>query len=467
MLLKIKDIFTSGWAFEESEHELKNRYQMVNIGILLASIGLVFGIIGNYIRDLHDFIPLEIAIICINFVMFFALRKYRDFFEFFAMGMTLQYTFLFLFLIYLSHPSDLKHLWIFTYPIILLYFQKTSHSIYWLVFILFMLLIAPLQGFVEIKYSMYQVFYISFVLVIVSIIIYFYKKKIDEAKSTILQQQEMLKDFNSELEKQVKDKTMELIKLNESLEEVVEQKLEELRKKDQILEVQSKQAVMGEMISMIAHQWRQPLSTITLQIANIQLKHMLNNERRCKDVDEALSNISNTIIYLSETIDDFQTYFRPNKESVTIELQELLQRAVNFALTRVHDRGISLTVDKQNSITLKTYANELVQVILNILNNAIDAHNEAKSSNPFIVLDTLVENDFITISIHDNAGGIAKEYIPRLFEPHFSTKGKNGTGLGLYMSKMIVEKQFGGEITVQTSGGETTFSVKIPISLKN
>ena len=110
---------------------------------------------------------------------------------------------------------------------------------------------------------------------------------------------------------------------------------------------------------------------------------------------------------------------------------------------------------------------ELEQVILNILNNAIDAHNEAKSPNPFITLDTLIEKETITISIHDNAGGIVKEHLSRLFEPYFSTKGKNGTGLGLYMSKMIVEKQFGGEIVVQTSGGETTFSVKIPISLKN
>ncbi|MGE0739545.1 ATP-binding protein [Sulfurimonas sp.] len=465
MLLKIKDFFTSGWAFDTSEHELKNRYQMVNIGILLSTAGLVFGIIGNYIRDLHDFIPLEITLLCINFVMFFALRKYRNFFEFFAMGMTLQYTFLFLFLIYLSHPYDLKHLWIFTYPIILLYFQKTIHSIYWLLFILVMLLIAPLQSFIDVKYSLYQIFYISFVLVIVSIIIYFYKKKIDEAKTTILQQQEMLKNFNSELEKQVKDKTMELIKLNESLEVVVEQKLEELRRKDQILEVQSKQAVMGEMISMIAHQWRQPLSTITLQIANLQLKHMLNNERRCKDVDEALSNISNTIIYLSETVDDFQTYFRPNKEVVSIELHELLQRALNFAITRVQDRGIKISVSKHADLVLRTYVNEFVQVILNILNNAIDAHNEVKSPNPFIAIDTVVEGEYIVVSIADNAGGIVKEHLPRLFEPYFSTKGKNGTGLGLYMSKMIIEKQFGGTIEVQTTSNETTFTIKIPMHM--
>jgi C4-dicarboxylate-specific signal transduction histidine kinase len=313
---------------------------------------------------------------------------------------------------------------------------------------------------------MYQVTYLSFVLVVVSIIIYFYKKKIDEAKNTILEQQNMLKNFNSELERQVKDKTTELIKLNESLGIKVEQKLEELRKKDQILELQSKQAVMGEMISMIAHQWRQPLSNITLQIANLQLKHMLDKERRCRDVDDALTNISNTIIYLSDTIDDFQTYFCPNKKMDTIEIHELFQRAVNFSQSRVQDNDIKISINKEIKISITVYINELIQVILNILNNAIDAHNEVKPKNPSIIMDATDDDENISLLITDNAGGIDDEHMSHLFEPYYSTKGKNGTGLGLYMSKMIVEKQFNGEIDVQTSSVGSTFIIKIPKNIK-
>ncbi|ABB43744.1 histidine kinase [Sulfurimonas denitrificans DSM 1251] len=465
-MFKINGFFTSGWFFDESECELKNRYQMINIGILLSASGLVYGIIGNYIRGTDGFIPLELALLCTNIMMFFALRMYRNFFEFFAITMTLQYTFLFLFLIYVGEPSDLKHLWIFTYPIILLYFQKTIHALYWLGFMLVMLIIAPLQGFVSTNYSMYQVTYLSFVLAVVSIIIYFYKKKIDEAKNTILEQQNMLKNFNSELERQVKDKTTELIKLNESLGIKVEQKLEELRKKDQILELQSKQAVMGEMISMIAHQWRQPLSNITLQIANLQLKHMLDKERRCRDVDDALTNISNTIIYLSDTIDDFQTYFCPNKKMDTIEIHELFQRAVNFSQSRVQDNDIKISINKEIKISITVYINELIQVILNILNNAIDAHNEVKPKNPSIIMDATDDDENISLLITDNAGGIDDEHMSHLFEPYYSTKGKNGTGLGLYMSKMIVEKQFNGEIDVQTSSVGSTFIIKIPKNIK-
>lgn len=461
-MFKLDGFFTSGWDFGEEEQELKNRYQMVNIGILLSGGGLIYGIIGNYVRDIPGFIPIEIALLLMNFIMFFALRKYRHFFEFFATAMTLQYTFLFLFLIYVGEPNELKHLWIFTYPIILLYFQKSIHAVYWLVFVLLMLIIAPLQSFVEIKYTMYQVTYISFVLVIISIIIYFYQRKIDEARSTIIEQQNMLRNFNSELEKQVKDKTTELTKLNELLEIKVEQKLEELRSKDQILEAQSKQAVMGEMISMIAHQWRQPLSTITLQIANLQFKQLLGHNRSDKDIDDALSNISDTIIYLSDTIDDFQTYFYPDKEMHAIEIHDLLQRALNFSMSRVSDRGIKMSMSKSEDIEVKTYINELVQVVLNILNNAIDAHNEIKREDPFIKISAKKVGDRVFIYIEDNAGGIDCENLPRLFEPYFSTKGKNGTGLGLYMSQMIIEKQFGGEIGVETSKEGSLFIVKIP-----
>jgi C4-dicarboxylate-specific signal transduction histidine kinase len=461
-MFKLDGFFTSGWTFNEVECDLKNRYQMVNIAILLSAGGLIYGIIGNYIRDIQGFIPIETALLFMNFIMFFALRKTRQFFEIFAIIITLQYTFLFLFLIYNGEPNDLKHLWIFTYPIILLYFQKTIHAVYWLAFVFFMLIIAPLQNFVEINYTMYQMTYISFVLIIISVIIYFYQRKIDEARTIILEQRNMLRNFNQELEKQIKDKTTELIKLNESLELKVEQKLEELRSKDQILQAQSKQAVMGEMISMIAHQWRQPLSTITLQIADLQLKQLLGKERDCEDIDRALNNISDTIIYLSDTIDDFQTYFRPNREVLKIEIHELLQKALNFVKSRLSDNKIKITINKEADIYIKTYVNELVQVVLNILNNAIDAHNDVRVQNPFIVLHTKAVQDKVFIIIEDNAGGITDENFSHLFEPYFSTKDKNGTGLGLYMSQMIIQKQFGGEIDVETSKKGSVFIIKIP-----
>ncbi|MCF6310415.1 MAG: HAMP domain-containing histidine kinase [Sulfurimonas sp.] len=458
----INNFFTSGKNFDESQRELKSRYQMVNIAIVTSAFGLLFGILVNFIKDIHGYIAIESFIILINIILFIMLRYVDSAFSLVSTMVTAQFTFLFLFLIYVGEPQELKHLWLLTYPIILLFFQKKKNALYWLSVTFLLLLIAPAQPFIEIKYSVIQIVYLSAVLLVVSLIIYFYQIKMDEAKDLILQQQKMLLGFNANLEKEVKVKTTELVELNESLENKVQDKIEELIQKDKILTVQSKQAVMGEMISMIAHQWRQPLSTITLQISNLQLKSLLGQRVTQEEVDDALSRISDTIMYLSDTVDDFQTYFHQDKEIVEVEIHELLQKAVNFTLSRVKDREIDTFVLKDGDIYIKTYINELIQVVLNILNNAIDAHNETNFKDPFIKLSVKEVGDNIWIYVEDNAGGIEEENLPKLFEPYFSTKGKNGTGLGLYMSNMIIQKQFNGEISVKVSKNFTTFIIKVP-----
>ncbi|MCK4737660.1 MAG: HAMP domain-containing histidine kinase [Sulfurimonas sp.] len=456
------NFITSGFDFDESQMDIKSRYQMLNAGILLSTIGLIYGIFVNIIKEIEGFIAVEFTLLLFNLILIVLLRKNRKYFDLVVIIMTTQFTFLFLFLIYFAELEAMKHVWLFTYPIILLYFQDSKKGLYWLLFLIFMLMLAPLQNLIEVKYSLYQVTYLSFVLIIVHTIIYFYQVKMDEAKNKILEQQNLLRDFNSKLEDQVLEKTAELRELNESLEGKVQDKIEELIQKDKILTIQSKQAVMGEMISMIAHQWRQPLSTVTLQISNLQLKKLLNKKIESSELDNAFNYISDTIVYLSQTIDDFKTYFHPNKEIVNIEIHELLQKTVNFTLSRVKDREINVHIDKESSIYIKTYINELIQVVLNIINNAIDAHNESKLKNPIINLSVKDEGSDILIYIVDNAGGIKEENLPKIFEPYFSTKGKNGTGLGLYMSQMIIEKQFNGKIKVKVSENFTTFIIRLP-----
>ncbi|QOY55065.1 HAMP domain-containing histidine kinase [Candidatus Sulfurimonas marisnigri] len=462
MKYNIKNFFTSGHKFSEFELNLKYRYQIINIGLIISAVIFIYAIIVNIIRDIKVFIPIEGGMLFIVFILMFLLRKYRFMIKYVAVIMTAQFLFLFLYLIYYGYPDDLKHIWVIVFPAILLYFQPSKRIFCWLFAMIFLILMAPLQTIIEVQYSMYQVSYIVFVLVIESVLIHFYQLKMDESQKLILEQQKMLLDFNSELEKQVKEKTSELTELNESLEKKVAHKLEELTKKDKILETQSKQAVMGEMISMIAHQWRQPLSTITLQIANLQLDKLLGKEVSSEDTDGALSNISDTIVYLSETIDDFLTYFNNDKELVEVEVHELLQKALNFAMPRVKGKGIEIVIDKKADIYIKTYINEFIQVVLNILNNAIDAVDESKNDKPYINISIKSKDDFILLDISDNAGGISSENIPNLFEPYFSTKGKNGTGLGLYMSQMIVQKQFNGNIDVISSENGSTFTIKVP-----
>lgn len=461
MDIRIKNFFTSGHDFRDTHSDLKNKFQMLNIGILLSSAGLIFGIVSNLVRDISGIIPFELLLLSSNAILIYVLRKYRTSFEFVSRVMTTQFSFLFLFLIYSYEPNELKHIWLFTYPIVLLYLQNTKSGVYWFLFMIGMILISPFQQFVETHYSLYQALYLSLALLMVSIIVYFYKLKMDEAKELIVSQQNRLQNFNTELELKVEQKTSQLQELNELLEIRVKEKVKELLKKDKLITAQSRQAVMGEMISMIAHQWRQPLSTITLQISNLHFRRLLGEEIPAKESDKVLSEISDTIVYLSDTIDDFQTYFRPNKEQEKIEIHDLLQKAINFAIPRTKDRHIEIINKKEKDILIHTYVNEMIQVILNLINNAIDAFDDTDKEDAKLILYAKEMEDSVMIFVEDNAGGITKENLSRIFEPYFSTKGKNGTGLGLYMSQMIVQKQFSGDISVKTSSEGTVFTIEI------
>lgn len=459
--MKLDDFFTSGWSFSKKEMLLRNRYQMVNIALVTSGFAFIYGIIINTLNDVSGFVLFETLLVLMNIILFFTLRKYKNSFESVAMIITLQCTIFFTYIIYSTDIESMKFTWLFTYPIVLLYFQKGNNGIYWLVAIIFLLIMAPLQSFIEVKLTAFEAIYISLVLMILAIIVYFYQTKMNEATDLILQQQKMLLDFNTKLESQVKDKTVKLRELNRSLEKKVKEKADELIQKERVISVQSKQAIMGEMISMIAHQWRQPLSTVTLQISNLQLRRLLGEEVDCDVVDKTLGEISDTIIYLSNTIDDFQTYFRPDKESHTIEAYELVQKAVNFILTRLQHSSIKVLVEKKDEIMITTYENELIQVLMILLNNAVDALEAIDREYPKINVCIEESGNKILIFIRDNAGGISDNDLPHIFEPYFSTKAKNGTGLGLYMSQVIVEKQFDGKISVETSSSGTTFIVEI------
>ncbi|SFV69143.1 histidine kinase [hydrothermal vent metagenome] len=423
------DYLTSGWNYNEDECDLKSRFQMINIAIILSTIGLITGIISNIVKNISGLIPLELTLLCVNIVLFILLRYKRESLKLVSLIETAQFTLLFLVLIYVSEPEQLKHIWIFTYPLLLLYFQNENNSVYWVVFMLIMLILAPLQPFIEVAYSQFQVIYISIVLITISTIIYFHQKKIYEAKNIIRRQ------------------------------------VSELTNKDRLITLQSKQAVMGEMISMIAHQWRQPLSTVTLSISDLQLKKMLGKDIDDEFMDKALQDISDTIVYLSDTIDDFQTYFAPNKDMNEEKVCEIINRAVNFTKARMDGAEISFSFEECTDGLIQTYSNELVQVILNILNNAIDELVEHKRANPTIIITILDKKSRFEIIIDDNGRGVPLEDLESIFEPYYSTKGMNGTGLGLYMSQMIMQKQFNSKIEVKSSKDGTQFCIQVPKKL--
>ena len=429
------DFFTSGWNF--SDLELKNKFQMMNIALVLSSIAVSYGVIVNFfIKNNHALGSFEFFLLCVNIFLVFLLRRDQKYYNLVATIVTAQFSVLLITLLYVSSPEQMKHVWFFTYPIVMLYTKEIKVFFLWFFALNFMMLSAPFQPFVEIQYTFFQLFYLSFVLIIVSVIVYFYKKRMEEARSTIISQQNILK-----------------------------QQINELRKKDQLLTIQSKQAVMGEMISMIAHQWRQPLSTVTLNISNLQVKKLLGEDIQEEELERSLENINETVVYLSETIDDFQTYFRPDKELLTVDINELIEKTISFVKPRLKRTEIEIKFLKQQRLIVKTYANEVVQVLLNIINNAIDELISLKRKYPQVTINVFNREKEVAISIADNAGGIPLENLETIFEPYFSTKGKNGTGLGLYMSQMIMQKQFHTDINVKSSHYGSVFTIVVPKKL--
>ncbi|MGB0989580.1 MAG: sensor histidine kinase [Halarcobacter sp.] len=229
-----------------------------------------------------------------------------------------------------------------------------------------------------------------------------------------------------------------------TLQKNVQKKLEE---KDRMLVHQSKMAAMGEMIGNIAHQWRQPLSTITTASSGMVLQKQLGALSE-EFFYEASNKINASAQYLSKTIDDFRNFFNPNKENTTFDVASCIDKSLYLITSKIKSSNINLT-KKISDIEITTLESELTQVLLNIFNNAIDALNQQDIKDKQIYILATKENNNIIISIKDSAGGVPEKIQTRIFEPYFTTKHKSqGTGIGLYMSSQIITKHLNGNINL-------------------
>lgn len=238
--------------------------------------------------------------------------------------------------------------------------------------------------------------------------------------------------------------------------------LSELKKNEKILLEQSKLAAMGEMISVIAHQWRQPLSTIGSIITRLKLKYNLK-DIDINTYDEKLTLINDHIQYMSNTIDHFRDFLKTDNKKDFIKLDEVFTETYKLVKNNFDEEGISLEINIQEPLE-KIYLckNDLIQIILNILNNSKDAFGTNTVENPLIKINFSQNDSFQIIEIQDNAGGIPLDNINKIFKPYYSTKKKkNGTGLGLYICKMIMEKYLNGDISVDNIENGVKFSIKI------
>ena len=279
-------------------------------------------------------------------------------------------------------------------------------------------------------------------------------------REELLKKEREYEELNKSLEKRVQEQTKELQELNQTLEKRVRDEIAKNEDKQRVMFWQSRHASLGQMLANIAHQWRQPLTELSLAMFNI--KKALQNEQ-ADNVTKFYDESKNIIKNMYETIDDFTNFFSPDKEKYYFNISESIRESIGLLESVINDEMIIIKTEF-NDIKVLGITNELTQVIINLINNSKDAfiHNSILLRE--INITTKKERDFAVIEVHDNAGGISKENIEKIFEPYFTTKHKSrGTGLGLFMSKMICEQGLNGTLDVKSKKNTTTFSIKIPL----
>jgi signal transduction histidine kinase len=279
----------------------------------------------------------------------------------------------------------------------------------------------------------------------------------------LFQANQKLREFNESLEEKIETRTKELEKLNEVLEHRVDEEIKKRHQQEQFLIQQSKMIAMGEMVGSIAHQWRQPLNVVSLLINDIMEAYEYG-DLDMKYMENIRTDMMDNIKFMSETIDDFRNFFRTSKQQEDFNAKEVVTDVIRlyFHQSKNHNLTISIIDNdlKVNELVAKGFKNEFKQVILNLITNAKDILVEREIVEKNIKISFQLQNEYLSISVHDNGGGVPEEIINKIFEPYFTTKHEGkGTGIGLYMSKTIIETNMNGKISVENSDGGAKFVI--------
>lgn len=272
--------------------------------------------------------------------------------------------------------------------------------------------------------------------------------------------------WNMRLKRDIERKILvekELKQLNSTQAKQIEKNQIEIRNREILIQHQSRLAQVGEIINMTIHQWKQPLGVVSAATSSIQSKIKLNkyNMEDKKDreafelyLSEKLTSIQKYIHLMTNTVDDFRLFFRRDKIRELESVNEVINKALQIITPHLKAKNITLSKQLNSRKKIYLYSNELMQVILNLLKNSDDAFDELADknmliNNKIITLHAYDIEDGVKVDFCDNAGGVPTEKVKKVFNPYFSTKKQNGTGLGLYMSKMIIEEHHNGVLKLE------------------
>jgi signal transduction histidine kinase len=271
-----------------------------------------------------------------------------------------------------------------------------------------------------------------------------------------------LNRLTENLENRVEQRTKELKELNDDLQIRIDNAVREVKRQTAIMSQQARLASMGEILENIAHQWRQPLNSVSWILNDVKFKLELGRKEDI-DIGEVVEKINNSIQFMSNTVDDFRKFVDKSDMAQTFNLKSTIESTIKIVEDAFKDLNIQVTLDCDENITYKGYENDIKHTIMNLINNARDAFEEKGIKNGKINIRVYHEKDELIITVQDNAGGIPKPILKNIFEPYFTTKHKTkGTGLGLYMSKNMIDRVHGTIEAFSILNQKTTFVIKLP-----
>jgi len=450
MLETLTYFFTPRSSFSEEEWILKYQIKAKLVFSFFFGIGIFFFSIARFLEKNYVVSVTQFLFSMILMYAFFRLRRDKTFYKIYSI------IFFIIFLLYISiiffyvPQNSLNILWIIFTPILIFFFLNKKAGI-----IMFLLIFSFILYLIVSKYHYNVSEFITLVstFFVTSFMMYMYER-MKESET------QRLKAYNTILKKEVQQQTKELLSINEHLEIRVQEELQKRIIQEKMLLCQNRMANMGMMIDSIAHQWRQPLMHINSMLMNIS-RVTETTPNNIEYIDNKIDNIFTVTEHMSQTITDFRNLFKANKEKKRFKLKKLIHTLLPLMQKNLKD--IELTVQIEKNLQIYSYQNELSQVFLTILQNSIEALEEQKIQKKNISIIIHEKNRHIQIEISDNAGGISEKNLPHIFEPYFTTKKhRHGTGLGLYIAKIIIERSMKGEINVKNIKNGTKFIIFLP-----
>lgn len=421
----LENLLTSGFKFSEDEYELKLKYKFFNSLLYLDAIIVFLAGFGRLAEGNIPQFSVDMAYAFLAVVTIVLVRKYKEKFQIFVKFVMFFSFIIVAFSFYFNANGVVGGSWFIIQLIVTIFLTDRKFSYF--VLCVSLITIASITYLHQDKgYTILSTIFASIPIMVAFVFLLFYEKRNNDSQALLL------------------NKNNRLHELTNNLQQLVDEEILKNKKQSEILARQAQSAAMGEMMDAIAHQWMQPLSVIVMNMQSLVLKQDFEERVSKEDIDFTYEEINAQVEHLSTTINEFRGFFRPNQKLVEMKIVDIIDSTLLLMKDILEKFSIKIEIIGDKEATLFCMPNEIKHIFINMINNSKDAFVEKNIKNRKIIFELLEDKTNTTIKISDNGGGIPEGIIKDIFNSNFTTKTEGkGTGIGLYLTKQIIQKLHG------------------------